>query len=81
MAFRYAMARKWVRATFLRMRGRWRQWWDHCPACNDDAPELDRCPVCESRAAFVRGYRSYPRPDDVLKARQWKRFEQYVIGR
>lgn len=41
----------------------WRQWlrvhwrlgiWQHCPACNDDAPAIDRCMVCCGRADWAK---------------------------
>lgn len=50
--------------------GWWRLWWHFCPACNSDAPEVDKCQVCE-------GYRTsrdgYP-PSVETKARWWRRF-------
>lgn len=40
---------------------RWRLWirltlGGLCPLCNDDAPEVDRCPVCCNRAGAKRGH-------------------------
>ena len=38
---------------FDRLRARWRIWWNLCPVCNSDAPEMDTCWCC-------RGSREYP---------------------
>jgi len=32
--------------------GRWRMFWNLCPACNSDAPEIDSCRVCLSNRDF-----------------------------
>lgn len=39
-------------AVLERWRARWRLTWNLCPRCNDDAPAMDKCDVCEGRGAF-----------------------------
>lgn len=35
-----------MRSWFFRLLVRWRLFWDLCPACCSDAPEIDTCWVC-----------------------------------
>ena len=42
--------------------------WGFCPACNSDAPAIDKCMVC------MRS-REYP-PAKVMKARWMRRFKR-----
>lgn len=58
-----------TRATpfLVRLRARWRIWWDLCPACNSDAPEIDHCWLCH-------GSREFPLSDET-KARYRRAFE------
>lgn len=43
-----------------RLRARWRLFWNLCPACNSDAPELDTCWLCA-------GSREYPLSEATKK--------------
>lgn len=53
---------------FARLVGCWRLWWGLCPCCNSDAPEMDRCDVCN---AFRLS--TFP-PSTDRKAVWWRRF-------
>lgn len=50
---------------FYRLRGEDRLFWNCCPACNSDAPELDTCPVCE-------GDRREPYPPSKATKQKWR---------
>lgn len=66
-------------AWFLRFQGRWSLFFGRCPRCNDDAPMLDNCTVCESRAAHTR--HRYERPSDEVLGLWWIRFVMAVRAR
>jgi hypothetical protein len=55
-------------SAFLLLRGRWRLFWNLCPACNSDAPEVDTCRVCQG---FDR--LKWP-PSADTKSDWWQRF-------
>lgn len=61
-----------------RIVGRWRLWWNLCPACNSDAPEVDTCPVCKAWDDLTP-YGRCP-PDAEIKSLWWSRFtvREYV---
>lgn len=48
---------------FTRLQWAWRLWWNLCPICNSDAPEIDQCWCCQ-------GNREFPLPE-------WRK-EQYL---
>jgi len=50
------------------LRGRWRLWWNLCPECNSDAPELDTCGVCGGR-------RNWEKIGDSQRKIMWDRFQ------
>jgi hypothetical protein len=68
----------WVRVKgFVRLCVGWRRMrWGHCPACNDDAPEVDRCVVCN----FFRFLRDEKQPKTLWDFKQavWMRFKRWV---
>lgn len=37
---------------FERLLARWRIWWNLCPACNSDAPEIYTCWCCGGNRIF-----------------------------
>lgn len=60
--------------TLQLIKGRWRLYWNVCPACNSDAPECDTCTICMDWHG--RNRPMYPPPKEE-KARWWSRF---VLG-
>jgi hypothetical protein len=56
--------------------GKWRLWWNLCPACNSDAPTIDRCRVCEGRP--LPHYASPYRPEPIDKETAWDRYLQVI---
>lgn len=56
---------------FKKITGRYRLFWNSCPLCNSDAPEIDNCVVCKS------GREVYP-PTEITKAAWWCRFLQVL---
>jgi len=70
--------RVWVRVQgFVRLAIGWRRMrWGHCPACNDDAPECDRCLVCN----YFRFLRDARQPKTLWNFKQavWLRFRRWV---
>ena len=67
----------WVRVKgFVRLAVGWRRMrWGHCPACNDDAPECDRCCVC-NHFRFLRDAKQ-PKTLWDFKRALWERFKRW----
>jgi hypothetical protein len=47
-----------------------------CPACNEDAPEVDRCPVCNYFSYMLEFHR--PQTLNELKHAVWARFKRWL---
>jgi hypothetical protein len=56
-----------------KLRGRYRMAMGFCPACNDDVPAMDRCPVCRVGMPYESEPPFYPVP-----ARIWAAFKHWL---
>lgn len=63
---------------WLSLRGAYRLAWGFCPRCNSDAPEIDRCAICDGYRSHTPGH-THPPPGTVLSL--WRGAYRHYLKR
>ena len=58
MKARILFLRGWIKAFTCLMVARYRIFWGFCPLCNSDAPEIDKCILCDNNREWPRTQRT-----------------------